>query len=48
MMCSIEQAVASELLHEMDDMTLQDDEIDTALDVFENDDKQEETYYEYE
>ena len=37
MMCSVEKAVASELLHEMDDMVLQEDEIDIALDVFEDD-----------
>lgn len=42
MMCSVEQAVALELLQEMDDMVLEDDEIDVTMDVFEGDkDKQE-------
>lgn len=42
MMCSVEKAVALELLQEMDDMVLEDDEIDVTMDVFEGDkDKQE-------
>ena len=41
-MCSVEKAVALELLQEMDNMVLEDDEIDVTLDVFEGDkDKQE-------
>ena len=45
MMCSsVEKAVASELLHEMDDMVLQEDEIDIALDVFEDDTVKQEVY----
>ena len=44
MMCSVEKAVASELLHEMDDMVLQEDEIDIALDVFEDDTAKQEVY----
>lgn len=46
MMCSVEKAVASELLHEMDDIALNEDEADIAMDVFEgNKDKQEDFYY---
>lgn len=42
MMCSVEKAVALELLQEMDDMVLEDDEVDITMDVFEADkDKQE-------
>ena len=42
MMCSVEKAVALELLQEMDDAVLNDDEIDIVMDVFEGDkDKQE-------
>ena len=42
MMCSVEKAVALELLREMDDAVLNDDEIDVVMDVFEGDkDKQE-------
>ena len=42
MMCAVEQAVALELLQEIDDMVLEDDEIDVTMDVFEGDkDKQE-------
>lgn len=42
MMCSVEKAVALELLQEMDDAVLNDDEIDVVMDVFEGDkDKQE-------
>lgn len=44
MMCSVEKAVASELLHEMDNMVLQEDEIDIALDVFEDDTVKQEVY----
>ena len=44
MMCSVENAVASDLLHEMDDMVLQEDEIDIALDVFEDDTVKQEVY----
>lgn len=44
MMCSVEKAVASELLHEMDDMVLEEDEIDIALDVFESDKDKQEVY----
>lgn len=41
-MCSVEKAVALELLQEMDDAVLNDDEIDVVMDVFEGDkDKQE-------
>lgn len=42
MLCSVEKAVALELLQEMDDAVLNDDEIDIVMDVFEGDkDKQE-------
>lgn len=44
MMCSVEKAVASELLHEMDDMVLEEDEIDIALDVFEDGNDKQEVY----
>lgn len=45
MMCSLEQAVASDILAEMDEAVLNEDVVDLTLDIFEaKNDKNEEVY----